>query len=852
MRRILNRNLALFLAAVLLVPIFWSQSVSEAGAAATQELTKTKLELAGIGEKYDLNIKNKVAKSKYAWTTLNKAIATVASNGLVTAVGKGTTTVRCKITFPTKKTKTLSCSVTVKLPADGISITNAPLENGAYRLTLGSTYDFDTALTPEGTTDTTFWYVDSGDKDCIRIDDAQAGKITAMKAGKASLRVRACNEASKESAAKSDIDAAVIIEVTAPTATVKSAEITDSNQITVVFDSPVQQSTVIGSNNKLTDNIIITPLMNTKKVMSGDPGALTPSLSSDLKTLTITSANMLQGEYKISISGGVKTSSGVAVEDYIKNMSFVDVVPPYITGVTLDDSGVILYINFNEPIDFTNFKVSNAQLATPGGEPANSLTLSILNNTANYIISTDKKSLKVDLSNIVPSDFGRAFSVILSGIKDYSGNVPTSAYLIANLYTDKSLKPQAQLINIERTSYYILTATFDRAIQSGGILQISGGSMAYGVVDPTNNKKVDYKITDYDASLTGIRNVSLSSWKGYNVISTDYTGLTPVTRSVNFDVDRTVPMLTGYEYDSSTGILTMTYNEEVNLTIAAGSFTARLVTASQIVKDGYNISYTNVAHTDGKNIIKLRLTNMADVGYYTFSINQGFVTDNFKNLSGASTATVNNSNGGTELPGPFMVTQSLTNPSQITLEFANMLDLASAQNVNNYSITGVTLTSAVVMNNSSTGATVVLNVLDGTIDVSVERQLKISGVMGYNASYSAITSYSRFIVLKDNKKPAMVGDPVFDTSTRNAVKLNFSEAVQGTLIVNVTQASNTSPSLPISSTVTITGSVVRIVLNTVPPNGCWLRIDIVSNNLTDLSGNPVTFLINTMGTGVYY
>ncbi len=854
MRKFFKRNLALFLAAMLLVPVFWSGNIVAASAAASPELSKTKLEFKDIGEKYDLNIKNKVAKSKYSWTTTNKAVATVASNGLVTAVGKGTASIRCKITYSNKKTKLLSCSVTVTVavPANGISITNAPLKDGAFQLTIGNSHDFETALTPVGTTDTTYWYIDGGDQECIRIDDAQAGKVTAMKAGKVSLRVRACKSATKEAAALSGIDTTVIIEVVAPTATVKTAEITNSNQITVVFDSPIQQSTVIGTNSKLTDNITITPLMNTKKVMSNDPGTLSPSLSTDLKTLTITSANLLEGEYRISISSGVKTDKGVALADFIKNMSYVDAIPPYITGVAPDDSGVIVTITFSEPIDFTNFKVSDAQLTSSSSEPANSLTIGILNNKFNYIISQDKKSLRVDLSGIAANDFGKAFSVIISGIKDFSGNVPTNAYLIANMFTDKSLKPQAQLMTVERTSYLTLTATFNRGVQIGGILQIDGGSMIPGIVDVTDNKKVNYTMTEYDAKLTGIRNVSLSGWKSYNVVATDTTGLMPVTRAVNFEVDRTVPILNGYEFDNTTSILTMKYNEEVSLSLVTGAFTARLVTPSQYITNDNNIMYTNVTHNEGKNIIKLKLTNMNVLGFYSFELKQGFVTDNFKNLSGGSTVTINNSNGGTELPGPFRVSQSETNPNQIILEFANMLDVASAQNVNNYSITGVTLVSAVIMNNSNTGATVYLNVLDGTIDVSVERQLKISGVMGSNGSYSAITSFTKSVVLKDNKKPILLGDPEFDRNVRNVVKLNFNEEIKGSLTVSVTQITNSSTSVPITNTVTISDKVARINLSTVPPNGSWLRIDIVSNNLTDMSGNPVTFPSNTLGIGVYY
>ena len=79
-------------------------------------LTEKEL-ILDINEKFNINIKNKIKKSKYYWTSSNTDIATVNSkNGMVKAVGGGTTDIQCKITLPSGDTLKLHCQVDVTPP----------------------------------------------------------------------------------------------------------------------------------------------------------------------------------------------------------------------------------------------------------------------------------------------------------------------------------------------------------------------------------------------------------------------------------------------------------------------------------------------------------------------------------------------------------------------------------------------------------------------------------------------------------------------------------------------------------------------------------------------------------------
>jgi hypothetical protein len=839
---------------MLIIPLFWNQGTVVANAATTPTFVKSKVEIVGVGETYQLGIKNKVAGSKYKWSSSDTKIAKVTSKGLVTTVNKGSTNIKCKITYPSKKTKTLSCKVTVTIPATEIAISNAVELKGSHRMTLGQTFDFNTTITPANSSDKVFWSIEDGDADCIRIDNNTEGTITATKAGTVVLRATAAKTATQAAANNSIINDAVIIEVVGPTATVRSAEIVGSSEIKVVFDSPVDKNTVIGINNKLTDNIGISMLKDIKGVVAKDPGALTASLSTDLQTLTITTANTLEGIYGISFSSKILTTNGVAMEQYYKQITYIDLVPPAISNVELDDSGMIATIKFTEAVDFTNFNVTNAaEVNTSNASTvASQVTISTLNNKLNYIPSTDKKSLTINLSKISVSDYGKIFSVIITGIKDLSGNSPASFTLPAYLRTDNTKKAQIVPVMIVRTSYYTITATFNRAVKDAGIAQVRGGAPINGIIDTTDNKKVNYTLTEADAQLSGYNKVTVGYWNGYNVVENDYTAQQMREFSVDFTADKTSPVLLLNEYDAKTGILTLTYNEDVNVLASTGIFSATLITVNDDIKPGTNVNFTKLANVDGnKKIIKLQLSNINLAGNYTFNLDQGFALDSFKNMSLARVITVSNTNGVSgELPGPYLISQSSTNLSEISLEFINKLDVATAEQVGNYKIAGATIISArVTKNTSDNGATVLLTVADGSIDVTVERPVTVTGVRGYNGSYSAITTFTKSVELKDNKKPYYI-DAVFDKTSKNIIRLNFSEQIKGNLLVKVTQIGTVA--IDFSNTVTISGNSAYINLTNIPMNGAYLKIDIINNAITDLSGNSTNAMTTTMGVMASY
>lgn len=827
MRMSLGKKIALALTAVLLIPIFLHQSTAVASAA-TPKFAKNNVTIAGQGVTYQLKIKNTVKGSTYKWSTSDIKIVTITSKGLVTTVDKGTATIKCKIIYPSKKTKILTCPITVTIPVQTIKIKNANEVNGANQLLIGQSYKFTCDVTPVNTSDIVSWSAEGDDKDCIKVD--ADGTVTGIKAGKAILVATA----GTGSAAIKDQK---IVEVAQPKATVKSVDFVDANTIKVVFDSSIDSSTLIGSNSKLLDNISISLKKNAKNILANDPGTLKGALSSDLTTLTITSANMFSGDYSIIISNKIKTTNGIAIEEATKQISYSDNVGPSIATNNVDDSGMINTITFTEAINRAELQVFIASITSSAGTTAtcDAATKNYITNAANYTLSDDKKTLSINLSRINSTDFGKVFHISLYGIKDLAGNSSSPFTLPVTILTDNSTKPQAQVVSLTRTGYNTLTALFDRAVQYPGMATVNGAGMS-GSVDTSNSKKVNYTMSDTQAALTGTQLVTLSGWNGYNVTTGQFS--TSQTLSVNFTVNTIIPVVQTFDYDSASGILTLTYNEDVSLTTTSGVFVPRYQTAAGVILNNLTVPYVQVASTDSK-IIKLKIS-LPQLGSYTFTLNPGFVKDNFRNSSLSGTVNISNADGKTnELPGPYSISQSPIDSSQIILEFANMLNINTAQTVSNYSIAGLTILSAQVTKNTpDTGATVVLTVAEGSIDEMVARPVMITGLKDYSGAYAPISNYTSTVTLRENKKATLVNS-TFDLTSKKVICLNFSEQIKGSISLSVTQANLTSP-IMYSTSVSISGNNVYITLGNTPPSGAYLRVDIFQNNITDLNGNAVS------------
>ena len=114
------------------------------------------------------------------YTSSNTRVATVDSNGLLTAVGKGTCTVTCTAADGSGKKDT--CKVTVKQPVRKLTI------SGGSSVNEGSSIELKAVAAPSNATNKNVTW-SSSDKTVAKV--SSTGKVTALKAGKATIKCTA-------------------------------------------------------------------------------------------------------------------------------------------------------------------------------------------------------------------------------------------------------------------------------------------------------------------------------------------------------------------------------------------------------------------------------------------------------------------------------------------------------------------------------------------------------------------------------------------------------------------------------------------------------------------------------------
>lgn len=842
--------MALILAIILALPM---GTVNTASAAAKPALSSSKKTIVGTKATITLNAVNVPKKNvkKTVWYSKNENVITVKGTkdmlaGKVTSVGKGTTYARCKVTYKNGKSIFLSCKVTVKIPATAVAISNRKdTENGRQVIAVGESYDFARSITPKNSSDKTYWVIDEKGKQFASVD--KKGIVTGLAPGFCTLKAVAA--ANPQGVSTSIVNDSITIEIVGKTVNVVSVSLVESNKINIVFDRAINSSTILGTNNKLLESIVIASMIDSKGVTATGLGNLTGSLSSDGKTLTITAANSFNGTYGIRLSSSIKSTDNIALKAYNENLEFYDNSKPYVVSSTVDDTGLIAYINFSEPMNFSNLFITDAKLESTSTTSAQAITISMLNTTANYLKSADNKSLSIDLRTMPEVDRNKRFRVSISGITDLSGNSPASLPVIASVFTDTSQKPQASLINIERTGYTTLTATFSRAIQYGGYITLSNGVYISGVVDSTDNKKVNYTIPDTSAILTGVQEVTISGWNSYNVSYTDTTASTLHKRNVNFTLDNTLPVLNGslLESVSQNGvesyILTLTYNKNVTLVNTASSLSAKIVKPDNTITSGNLLNYTGYSK-DNKVTLVLQSSQLAEQGVYTIEIPATFVRDTYGNPNTATTISVQKVvTAASKLSAPRTIQQDANDPNIIYVYFDKKLDLASAQTVSNYSLTGTgsTISGAEVTENTPTSSIVKLTLYPGCLPATTFYPITISGLKGYQDSYSTMETYTQLLSLKENAAPKITSVKYVSPST---IVITFDEVITGTPSFQVIQNSG-----DLYSSSTINGSILTIYLKSSPSTNVAMSLSPNNNNkITDLSGNEIKMSLMNIPT----
>lgn len=183
----LVRLLSIILIISLVLPSPMAANAATAKTTALNYKTKTLV----VGNKFDINIKNKVKGTTYtydytskknsAYVTLNK------KTGLVTAKKPGKVTIQC-VGTKGKSKKVLKCVITIKEKPKKLKATKVKINGtGSTTIEIGDSVDFDETVTPKGVTTKSIWSV--SDSSLFSVDK-NTGEVTALKEGSSKLTVK--------------------------------------------------------------------------------------------------------------------------------------------------------------------------------------------------------------------------------------------------------------------------------------------------------------------------------------------------------------------------------------------------------------------------------------------------------------------------------------------------------------------------------------------------------------------------------------------------------------------------------------------------------------------------------------
>lgn len=854
MKKRLPKLIAFFLVLCLAVPMFAGLAGVLTAEAASASLNATSKKIY-LGTTFQLKVQNvdmDTVKS-ITWKANRSSIAKVDQNGLVTPVKVGTTTIKCTITYKDGTSKLLTCSAIVRrrVEAESVKLTNVTLDDGnAKSMYVGSTFTIKKSVTPSNTTDSVYYISD--DESVATV--STSGVVTAKKAGVTLIEVR--YGMNKTEAVSADNEAVAkfylhVVEKPAPTATptpvptatptptplptapkVSSAKMVGSQELQITFSQPVRKSSLLNGSKLVSGTVIIG-----KEENATDFGTLTATLSSDAQTLTIRGTGSFNGTYSIVVSGRVLSEAGAALEQYAEIMTYKDTTGPVYTGTTVGYNGWVSSINFDEAIDISNMTVEGVSGTT------DAVLSGYLKDPLNYTLSSDKRSLTIDLTGYT-TDKALLATVILKGIRDSAGNTTSKQLQSVYVRTDATTKPLASIVSVERISKTELEAVFSAEISSAGSAQF-GTSTTYGIIDTENPKIVRYDIPASYQSMTGYQVVTFRDWYNYNAV---YTATPIDNRPVNFTLDTTPPQLVSYEMTNAVVggrtvcKLVLTYDKEILIATTAQTVTARVkntngdISSQTVQSTTATVESTIVTYIFEDNI-------MLQNGQFTLTLPANMVADKLENYSRAATLIINKTGASSdELPAPTSAMQDETDLSTIKLTFANKIDADTAEQIQNYYVLNGASRSypvaASVTENSSSGATVALTFNTGTFTSDyASYELVISGVKGYGGSFGAINSASIVFSAIENNPPRIAAA---STISYGMITMTMSEDVSGTITVIAT---DTTTGATYTGTGAAGGKYVYINLDGLPTSRT-VRFVITENNIYDMNGNKANFALN--------
>ncbi|NNU83845.1 S-layer protein [Geobacillus sp. BMUD] len=655
-------------------------------------------------------------------------------------------------------------------------------------------------------------------------DAVKAGNLDKAKAAldQVNQYVSKVTDAFKAELQKAAQDANAAYEAALPPK-VESVTAVNAKTIEIKFNKAIDAATVIdnrGTSDTSDDVVKATAITLTAIDGQGSVSTVKAWLSDDKKTLKLVAdgSQFFTKRYVVDIKN-VKTLDGKDVPSYTTTIDTTDSVRPSVLSSSYADNGLTLKVKFSEP------------LASVG-------TVKLYDGTTEISVSPkftagdDEMTINLASSSV---PVNKDLTLKIFGAVDYNGNVinPNPAELTVKKTTVDTTKPVVQ--SIEAVNTKTVKVTFSEKLSGNPTIKI-GGQTASVSVDSTG---LVYTATLASALSEGVYAVEVSGYQ-------DLAGNTgdAYTKVVQLKADNTAPKFVSSQVVKIDGVehLVLTFDEEVttgsNITVVQAN--DKYIDENNVLKS-VNTTLTTTSDnfklylpTDGKSkSVALNISSLPK-GTYTVTLPNGLVSDLAGN-SYAERKQITFVRGSDSLTTKPALDASFdgngvqaVNNNELVFAFTQNLD-ASALNLSNFNINGLTVTKA-VFDGDTKHIRVTLapgaNTWTGTHVITISNIKNTSGLVMDTVTVNEF--------MKENVAPTFTAT----LTSADVIRVDFSEPVANATISSALSSNN--------FTVKVDGNVVNVAgvyedsTTTVVGNKGYKTVYLkLSAPVTDLS-KPIT------------
>ncbi|MDW0108866.1 S-layer homology domain-containing protein [Sporosarcina aquimarina] len=554
----------------------------------------------------------------------------------------------------------------------------------------------------------------------------------------------------------------------APEYKVDSLEAINGTQVQVKFTDTVDPVSLFkdGKMGAFKDGVF-----TMSKVGSSTPeaGALKGMLSKDGKTLTVTTENVVKGDYTVVINN-LKAKDGKEIEKFtqVANIKADATAPKVVTADKVNSSQYL--VKFSEPMKTLGTVTYKKEDGSAVEED----------------LAPDFKEGDSEVLIKLPTDLeaGKSLKVQMVAAKDMSGNLisPNPAEVTLTKGQPDGVAPAIE--TIEQTGANQFTVKFSEALSSNPVVTIGGVAAKSVEVNPEN--PLEYVVTT-EGNLTTAQTVVVKDFE-------DLSGQAGTTYSkvVTFTEDTEAPVVTSTnvvaDSEDKQQYVEFTFDKNVNLEDATMAASGKYV-KDYVTKAGLEFAATPVAYKseDDHKVVRVPVKTLLtgnDVEGAAYELTyklegiKSVANKDLKEKTGQLKFT-RAADGKPENTNVVTVEKPVLDVSdnnKLIVTFDQAVDGASAVNKENYTIDGATIKDVTLLPVAESGKQqAVLNLTPGSSTFNGERAMTIKNIKALGST-KTMDTWSGTVNLKENIAPTVETAKLTDTKE---ITLTFTEAVNG-------------------------------------------------------------------------